>query len=162
MQSAHPILALHDERGPSGLGPVYTLTPEWLSLKSKGALGGEVQEHIPVAAIYGFYVETTRFVSTMGEERSRDERFLIGWRNNGAIRKSTWTPALNAPTFQALLHHLAQLRPDACLLGRPSGEAHRLLGMTSVSSVVWITMFATFGVVFLVVGGIILALVLAG
>src|SRR5690242_10077994 len=108
-----PPALIHDERGPQGFGPVYTLTPELLSFRSSGPLGGSIGQDIPVAAIVGFYSASYRFVSVTGAERSRVEQFLIAWREQNGVRRATWMVDICAPTFQAIVNALCGLRPDA-------------------------------------------------
>lgn len=143
-------LAVADQRSPQGFGPVCTLSPDWLTYESRGALGGGIREQVPVAAIMGFYVAVTRFVQVgSGTETARDERFLVAWQTPQGVRRVTWVLDVASPAFQGLLAQLALLRPHASLLGLPSAEAHRRLGMTSLAKVYVITIAATLAVVLL-------------
>lgn len=143
---------VHDERF-GELGPVYTLSPEWLLMESRGALGGGLRKAIPVASIVGFYTVVYQFQGALtGRDMGASEQFLIAWRDGQKTNRETWIVNVNAPSFRQLLDALAALRPDASLLGLPSSEAHSRLGMTRMTSTALI-------VVGLVVGGTLLLII---
>ncbi len=140
---------IHDERTPTGLGQIITLTPTELRRESKGALGGGLQVIIPVQALRGFYSVAYQYVSVTGSSRGAGpSQFLVSWTGaDGVVKSDTWMVDVSAPTFRKLLEGLATLKPDANLLGLPSDEAHRRLGKTSLKKVQSMTIAIVLGVV---------------
>ncbi|APR80410.1 Hypothetical protein A7982_05757 [Minicystis rosea] len=141
---------VHSERH-GDFGPVYTLTPESLVMESKAPLGS-LRKAIPVASIVGFYTVVYQFQGALtGRDMGRSEQFLLAWREGERINRETWIVNVAAPSFRTLLEALARLRPDASLLGLPSQEAHRRLGMTSMARTAMIVAGVIIVVVLLVV-----------
>lgn len=139
---------IHDERTPTGLGQIITLTATELSRESKGALGGGLQVRIPVQSLRGFYAVAYQHVSLTGASRPGPSQFLVSWTGpDGAQKNDTWMVDVSAPTFRKLLEGLAQLKPDANLLGLPIDEAHRRLGTTSLQKTQRVTIIVVLAVV---------------
>ena len=145
---------VHDERTPGGLGQVVTLTTTELRRESKGALGGGLSVVIPIAALRGFYAIAYHYVSVGGgNPRPGPSQFLVAWTDaNGALRNDTWMVDVGMPSFRALLEALKQLKPDANLLALPPDEAHRRLGVASLSNVQGTTIKIVLAVVLVPMG----------
>ena len=153
---------IHDERTPAGLGQVITLTPHELRRESKGALGGGLSVRVPVANIQRFHAVSYQYVDLAGARRGTADQFLIVWTDDrGQTRREKWMVDVTAPSFNALLHGLEQLRPDASLLRVPTNEAHRQLGMTSLGNVQLYTVLGIVGVLVLLGGCGLLAILVA-
>ena len=128
-------------------------------MESKAPLGS-VRKAIPVASIVGFYTIVYQFQGALtGRDMGASEQFLIAWREGERINRETWIANVAAPSFRTLLDALVQLRPDASLLGLPSEEAHRRLGMTSMARTAMIVAGVIVGVVMLIVVIAVIALV---
>jgi hypothetical protein len=132
---------MHDERTPSGLGQVLTLTPEVLSRSSRGLLGGGLSESIPVGSIRAVSAVSYQRKGVLGEDRGQGPgQLTIRWADaQGRDKTDTWMVDVDAPTCRALLAALAQLRPDASTAGMSHSAAQVATGGTSLQRVQVIT-----------------------
>jgi hypothetical protein len=144
---------VYDDLATSGIGGTFTLTTEWLSFRATGAFG-HLADDIPVAAIRGFFLARYRFVDMAGNSKGRYDELIVAWDERGARRRKKWVVGTsNAPAFLSLLGALAHMRPDANLMALPSGEAHRRLGIWSMTKLAFVIGGGIVGVVFVLVFG---------
>lgn len=103
------------------------LEQEILTVKA----GAEDALVIPLATLTGFTIVATGSPAPgRAAATTPDAELVLGWREPGNTRRTHVPIPREALQVQLFMMRLSQLRPDADLRERPSGEALRIIGVT--------------------------------